>query len=166
MHGRMSVSMFSPDFVRACVFLGCISVPIGVIFYRLFFYMVSMLGLYRFYWLHQWGIPYRYCRFYLLLAGAVGKRQGIAIPYPSPTPLLTSFGDPLRRGISAAAVDRDIVSLYPVQIFNLHFDISIGGIVFGLRSLAFQKITVGFGRTFFIGGGMDCTFLRLRDVLL
>ena len=43
------------------------------------------------------------CRFYLLLAGAVGKRQGIAIPYPSPTPLLTPFGDPLRRGITAAA---------------------------------------------------------------
>ena len=56
------------------------------------------------------------CRFYLLLAGAVGKRQGIAIPYPSPTPLLTPGGYPLRRGISAAAVDRDLVSLYPVQI--------------------------------------------------
>ena len=54
------------------------------------------------------------CRFYLLLAGAVGKRQGIAIPYPSPTPLLTPGGNPLRRGISAAAVDRDLVSLYPV----------------------------------------------------
>ena len=32
------------------------------------------------------------CGFYLLLAGAVGKRQGIAIPYPSPTPLLTPMG--------------------------------------------------------------------------
>ncbi|MDY3941679.1 MAG: hypothetical protein SOZ09_06805, partial [Eubacteriales bacterium] len=37
--------------------------------------------------------------------------------------------------------------------------------VFGLKSLAFQKITVGFDRSFFIGGGMDCSFLRLRDVL-
>ena len=44
------------------------------------------------FWLHQWGIPYRFCRFYLLLAGAVGKRQGISIPYPSPTPLLTPLG--------------------------------------------------------------------------
>ena len=78
------------------------------------------------------------CRFYLLLAGAVGKRQGIAIPYPSPTPLLTPMGDPLRRGISAAAVDRDLVSLYPVQTVCPHFDVTFGCLVFGLRSLAFQ----------------------------
>ena len=32
------------------------------------------------------------CRFYLLLAGAVEERQGISIPYPSPTPLLTPGG--------------------------------------------------------------------------
>ena len=44
------------------------------------------------FWLHQGGIPHRSCRFYLLLAGAVGKRQGISIPYPSPTPLLTPMG--------------------------------------------------------------------------
>ena len=66
----------------------------------------------------------------------------------------------------AAAVDRDIVSLYPVQTVCRHFDVSFGCLVFGLRSLAFQKITVGFGLSFFIGGGMDCTFLRLREVLL
>ena len=50
---------------------------------------VTALGLWVLYWLHQWGIPRHTCRFYWLLAGAVGKRQGIAIPYPSPTPLLT-----------------------------------------------------------------------------
>ena len=65
----------------------------------------------------------------------------------------------------AAAVDRDIGSLYPVQVAYPHFDISFGCFVFGLRSLAFQKISLGFGRLFFIGGGMDCTFLRLRGVL-
>ena len=106
------------------------------------------------------------CRFYLLLAGAVGKRQGISIPYPSPTPLLTPGGYPLRRGISAAAVDRDLVSLYPVQIFNPHFDVMFGCLVFGLGSLAFQKITLGLCRSFFIGGGIGCSFLRLREVLL
>ena len=36
------------------------------------------------YWFHQWGIPDRSCRFYLFLAGAVGKRQGIC---ESPIPL-------------------------------------------------------------------------------
>ena len=64
---------------------------------------VTALGLWVLYWLHQCGIPRHTCRFYWLLAGAVEERQGIAIPYPSPTPLLTPLGDPLRRGISAAA---------------------------------------------------------------
>ena len=61
---------------------------------------------------------------------------------------------------------RDIVSLYPVQVDHPHFDISFGCFVFGLKLFAFQKISLGFGRTFFIGGGMDCSFLRLREVLL
>ena len=56
--------------------------------------------------------------------------------------------------------------LCPVQTVHPHFDVSFWCLVFGLRSLAFQKITVGFGLSFFIGGGMDCSFLRLRGVLL
>ena len=111
------------------------------------------MGLWVLYWLHQCGIPHRTCRLYLLLAGAVEERQGIAIPYPSPTPLLTPLGNPLRRGISAAAVDRDIGSLYPVQTVCPHFDISIGCLVFGLGLFAFQWISLGLYRTFFIGGG-------------
>ena len=62
----------------------------------------------------------------------------------------------------AAAVDRDIVNLYPVQTVHPHFDISIGCFVFGLGLFAFQKITLGICLSFFIGGGMDCSFLRLR----
>ena len=118
------------------------------------------------YWFHQWRIPRHTCRFYLLLAGAVEERQGIAIPYPSPTPLLTPLGNPLRRGISAAAVDRDIGSLYPVQTVHPHFDISFGCFVFGLKLFAFQKISLGWYLSFFIGGGMDCSCLRLRGVML
>ena len=53
----------------------------------------------------------------------------------------------------AAAVDRDIGSLFPVQVAHPHFDISIGCFVFGLGLFAFQKITVGLDRSFFIGGG-------------
>ena len=34
-----------------------------------------------------------------------------------------------------------------------HFDVVFGGIVFGLKLFAFQKITLGFGHSFFIGGG-------------
>ena len=63
-------------------------------------------------------------------------------------------------------MDRDLFSLYPVQVAHPHFDVVFGGIVFGLRSLAFQKISLGIDLSFFIGGGMDCTFLRLRGVLL
>ena len=104
------------------------------------------------------------CRFYLFLAGAVGKRQGIFDPLSLSNTSPDPFGDPLRRGILAAAVDRDIGSLYPVQVYHRHFDISFGCCVFGLGLFAFQKISLGFGLSFFIGGGMDCTFLRLRGV--
>ena len=52
----------------------------------------------------------------------------------------------------AAAVDRDIGFLYPVQIFNPHFDVSFWCLVFGLRSLAFQKISLGWYLSFFIIG--------------
>ena len=66
----------------------------------------------------------------------------------------------------AAAVDRDIGSLYPVQVDHPHFDVMFGCFVFGLKLFTFQKITPGICLSFFIGGGMDCTFLRLRYVLL
>ena len=66
----------------------------------------------------------------------------------------------------AAAADRDIGSLYPVQTVHPHFDVSFGCLVFGLGLFAFQKISLGFGRSFFIIGGKDCLFLRLRGVLL
>ena len=46
-----------------------------------------------------------------------------------------------------------------------HFDVVFGCLVFGLRLFAFQKITLGWYRSFFIGGGIDCSFLRLRGVL-
>ena len=40
-----------------------------------------------------------------------------------------------------------------------------GCFVFGLGLFAFQKISLGLDRSFFIGGGRDCSFLRLRGVL-
>ena len=61
-------------------------------------------------------------------------------------------GYPLRRGILAAAVDRDIGSLFPVQIAHPHFDVVFGCFVFGLGLFAFLKISLGFGRLFFIIG--------------
>ena len=81
-----------------------------------------------------------------------GRRTLRSPPSPSSGLHLIHPGYPLRRGISAAAVDRDLVSLYPVQIFNPHFDVSFGCLVFGLGLFAFQKISLGFGRLFFIIG--------------
>ena len=75
-------------------------------------------------------------------------------------------GESLRRDIGLPRVWGNIGSCIPVQTVYPHFDISFGCFVFGLGLFAFQKITLGFGRTFFIGGGRDCSFLRLRGVLL
>ena len=58
----------------------------------------------------------------------------LSLSNTSPDP----FGDPLRRGILAAAVDRDLGSWYPVQTVHPHSDMVFGCFVFGLRSLAFQ----------------------------
>ena len=60
---------------------------------------------------------------------------------------------------------RDIGSFIPVQTVCPHFDMTFGCFVFGLGLFAFQKISLGFDRTFFIIGRMDCSCLRLRDVL-
>ena len=81
-----------------------------------------------------------------------GRRTLRSPPSPSSGLHLIHPGDPLRRGISAAAVDRDIVSLYPVQIAHPHFDVVFGGIVFGLGLFAFQKITLGLCHSLFIIG--------------
>ena len=86
-----------------------------------------------------------------------GRRTLRSPPSPSSGLHLIHPGNPLRRGILAAAVDRDIGSLYPVQIFNPHFDVSFWCFVFGLGLLAFQKITLGLCRSFFIIGRMNCS---------
>ena len=89
---------------------------------------------------------------------------GALLPHPLDSTSSTR-GYPLRRGILAAAVDRDIGSLYPVRVDHPHFDELIGCFVFGLGLFAFQKITPGICLSFFIGGGIDCSCLRLRGVL-
>ena len=53
-----------------------------------------------------------------------------------------------------------------MQTVYPHFDVSFGCLVFGFGLFAFQKISLGFDRTVFIIGRMDCTFLRLRGVLI
>ena len=68
------------------------------------------------------------------------RRRTLRSPSPPSSGLhLIHPWNPLRRGISAAAVDRDIVSLCPVQVAYPHFDISFGCFVFGLGLFAFQS---------------------------
>ena len=168
MHGRMSVSMFSPDFVRACVFLGCISVPIGVIFYRLFFYMVSMLGLYRFYWLHQWRIPRHTCRFYCSLRGH--QRTGTAGFANPPFPILWTLTLPpgdVRCGgaLLLPRVWDNIGFRYPVQVDYRQFGIWFGYLCSGWYRSRFSRVVGLWSHVFhYWGEGRLC--LRLRGVLL
>ena len=114
---------------------------------------VTALGLWVLYWLHQWGIPRHTCRFYWLLAGAVGKRQGISIPYPSPTPLLTPLGIRcggaylLPRAYTNLGSYIPVLSLLPCSEYGLAVCVRfcIGRVSVGLPSLY---------RSFFIIGGM------------
>ena len=70
--------------------------------------------------------------------GRLERDRGFANPLSLSNTSPDPFGNPLRRGISAAAVDRDIGSCIQVQIAHPHFDVVFGCLVFGLRSLAFQ----------------------------
>ena len=70
-------------------------------------------------------------------------------------------GNPLRRGILATAVDRNLEIRYPVLSL-------IASSKYGLAvcvRLCIVRVSVGllgWYRTFFIIGGMDCSYLRLR----
>ena len=127
--------------------------------------VVAAFGLFLMYWLHQGRIPHRMCRFYLLLAGAVGKRQGIAIPYPSPTPLLTPFGDPLRRGITAAAGLQGFRIPVSGAVVTPQFRILFGYLCSALYRSRFSR-GVGLGAFVFHYWGRGCSCLRIRGVLL
>ncbi len=92
------------------------------------------------YWFHQWGIPYRTCRFHCCLAaqggggggGGGGGRAGGGGPPPPPPP---PAPPPRPRGGP------------------------------GARRLCIVRVSVGllgWYRSFFIIGGMDCLCLRLR----
>ena len=61
-----------------------------------------------------------------------GRRTLRSPPSPSSGLHLIHPGDPLRRGITAAAVDRDFGFRCPVQVDNPQFRILFGCFVFGL----------------------------------
>ena len=123
------------------------------------------MGLWVLYWLHQRGIPHRMCRFYWLLAGAVEERQGISIPYPSPTPLLTPMG--IRCG-GAYLLPRawgNIGSCIPVLSLIASSE-CCAAICVRTCIVRVSVGLLGLYRTFFIIGGRGCLCLRLRVVWL
>ena len=64
---------------------------------------------------------------------------GALLPHPLDSTSSTR-GYPLRRGISAAAVDRDIGSLYPVQIVNPQFRMLCSYLCSGLDRSRFSWV--------------------------
>ena len=116
----------------------------------------------------QCGIPHRFCRFYCCLAAHQRTRKKDSAE-PSFPILWTPPHPPGEIRCGGAyllpRVYRDIGFRYPVQVAHPHFDVMFGCLVFGLGLFAFQKITLGLCRSFFIGGGIGCSCLRLRWVL-
>ena len=106
-------------------------------------YKVAAVGFGFSFWLHQGRIPRRMCRFYLLLAGAP-KDEGDGLcgaPLLHPLDSTSSpRGYPLRRGILAAAVDRNLGFRYPVQVDNPQFRIWFGYLCSGCGRLRFSRV--------------------------
>ena len=103
------------------------------------------------------------CRFYLFLAGAVGKRQGIFDPLSLSNTSPDPFGYPLRRGILAAAVDRDLGFRYPVLSLIPSSEFCAAICVRAVVACVSVGL-LGLYRSFFIIGGRGCSCLRLRGV--
>ena len=115
------------------------------------------------FWLHQWGIPHRMCRFYLLLAGAVEERQGIAIPYPSPTPLLTPGGSAAAGHVCCRGLYQ-FRWLYSGAVVTRQVRILFGYLCSGWYRSRFSWV-VGLWSFVFHYWGIGRSCLRLRDVL-
>ena len=119
------------------------------------------------YWLHQWGIPHRMCRFYCCLAAHQRTRKKDSAE-PS-FPIL--WTPPHPPGESAAAGKCRLPRAYTnlgiwYQVLSLLASSECCAAICVRAGIVRVSVgLLGFGRTFFIIGGMDCSFLRLRGVL-
>ena len=94
------------------------------------------------------------------------RRRTLRSPSPPSSGLhLLTPGNPLRRGISAAAVDRDTGSWYPVQVDNPQFRILCSYLCSALYRSRFSRV-VGHMSFVFHYWGIDRSCLRLLVVLL
>ena len=119
------------------------------------------------YWLHQWGIPYRTCRFYCCLAAHQRTRKKDSAE-PSFPILWTPPHPP--GGVRCGGVDVGCRGLYQFRYLVSGADrlspVPNMVLVLCVRAMVVRVSVglLGWYRSFFIIGGMDCLCLRLRGV--
>ena len=93
------------------------------------------------------------------------RRRDLRIPSPiSPTPLNLFPGNRCGGLIGLPRVYRDIGFRYPVLSLIATSTWCLGALCSILYRSRFSRFCWVLGRSFFIIGGMDCSFLRLRGV--
>ena len=133
-----------------------------------FYYKESAFGFCCLFWLHQGGIPHRMCRFYCCLAAHQRTRKKDSAEPSFPilwTPPHPPGGIRCGGAFWLPRAYRDIVSLYPVLSLLASSEY---GLAVCVRA-GIVRVSVGLlglYRTFFIIGGVDRLFLRLRWVWL
>ena len=136
--------------------------------YLLLFYKEAALFLGLFFWLHQWGIPHRMCRFYCCLAAHQRTKEKdsaeplssiLWTPPPHPREIRCGGALLLPRVWGNIGSLYPVLSLLPSSEFYLAFCVRAG--------LARVSVgLLGLYRLFFIIGGRGCLCLRLRWVWL
>ena len=122
----------------------------------LVFYKEAAIGLCRLFWLHQGRIPRHTCRFHCCLAAHQRTRKKDSAEPSFPilwTPPHPPGGNPLRRGMTAAAVDRDIGIWYPVQVAYPQFRILYSYLCSGLGRSHFSRVVGLVSLVFHYWGG-------------
>ena len=138
------------------------------------FYKETAFGLWGLYWLHQWGIPHRMCRFHCCLAAhqRTRKKDSAESSFAMEPRLRGSLDSTSStRGVRCGGAFwlprayRDIVSLCPVLSLLPSYEFCVAICV----RAVIVRVSVGLlglGRSFFIIGGRGCSCLRLRGVWL
>ena len=97
--------------------------------------------------------------------GRLERDRGFANPLSLSNTSPDPFGDPLRRGILAAAVYANIGFLYPVQVVTRQFRILFGCLCSGWYRSRFSRVVELVSHVFHYWG-IDRSCLRLLVVLL
>ena len=134
----------------------------------MFFYKESTLGFGCSFWLHQGGIPRCTWGFYCCLAAH--QRTGTA-GFANPSfPILWTLTLPTLGGIRCGGACRLPRACDPFSQLNSgaiatpQFGIWCSCLCSARYRTRFSRFRWVFGRSFFIIGGMVCSFLRLREV--